>query len=128
MKRTVVGLLLLALAAGCETRGDQLVTTPISTATSLASLQVTAGTLTPQFGAETTNYTVAVQNTTTQMVVRAVPSISTATVTVNGAAVSAAGESAPIALSVGANAIPVVVRAQSGDTRTYTITVNRAAP
>ena len=128
MKRTIVGLLLLALAAGCETRGDQLITTPISSATTLASLQITAGTLTPQFGAETTAYTASVQNTTTQMVVRAVPSISNATVTVNGAAVSAAGESAPIPLSVGANTISIVVRAQSGDTRTYTITVNRAGP
>jgi len=51
-----------------------------------------------------------------------------ATVKVNGAAVAGGSTSGAISLNVGANNILVVVTAQSGATKTYTITATRAAP
>lgn len=126
--RTAGACLVLASISGCETRGGLFITTPQSTVASLSGLQVSAGTLTPQFGAETVAYTVAVPNTTAQIVVRPTATSTSAVITVNGAIVTSGGESPPQALNVGANTIPVSVRAPTGATRTYTITVNRAAP
>lgn len=126
--RTAGALLALLASLGCDTRAGSFLTTPLASAATLSGIQVSAGTLTPVFDAATLNYTVAVSNTTTQIVVLAGSPSPTATITVNGTPISNGGESPPIPLTVGANTIPVVVRAQSGNSRTYTITVNRAAP
>jgi len=51
---------------------------------------------------------------------------STATVTVNGTAVTSGSASQALPLVVGANTVSIVVTAQDGTTKTYTITVNEA--
>ena len=50
-----------------------------------------------------------------------------ATVRVNGAAVANGSASAAIALEAGENVIEAVVTAEDGSTRTYRVTVTRAA-
>ena len=83
---------------------------------SLASLTLSSGSLSPAFKYNVTNYTVEVANDVTSVVVSAKTSNANATVeSVKG------GEN----LSVGANKIQIVVKAENGVTATYTITVTR---
>jgi hypothetical protein len=102
---------------------------PLNNNASLANLMVSAGTLTPAFAPNTLDYTDAVLNATSSITVTAMLADPSATQTVNGTPLANGGTTAPIALNVGMNAIPVVVTAQDGTTtKTYTITVNRAGP
>lgn len=83
---------------------------------SLASLTLSSGSLSPAFKYSVTNYTAEVANDVTSVVVSAKTSNANATVeSVKG------GEN----LSVGANKIQIVVKAENGVTATYTITVTR---
>jgi len=75
------------------------------------------------------NYTSSVFNSEASVQVTPIAKDATATITVNGAAVTSGTLSAPIALNVGANMLTTVITAQDGiTTRTIIITVNRAAP
>lgn len=80
----------------------------------LKSLSVEGYELSPQFNKDTTNYTVSVPDTVEKIKVNAQVNDSTARV-------SGAGE---IELSQGINKIEVVVTAQNGSLKTYTITVD----
>lgn len=83
---------------------------------SLASLTLSSGSLSPAFKYNVTNYTAEVANDVTSVVVSAKTSNANATVeSVKG------GEN----LSVGANKIQIVVKAENGVAATYTITVTR---
>ena len=83
---------------------------------SLASLTLSSGSLSPAFKYNVTNYTAEIANDVTSVVVSAKTSNANATVeSVKG------GEN----LSVGANKIQIVVKAENGVTATYTITVTR---
>lgn len=83
---------------------------------SLASLTLSSGSLSPAFKYNVINYTAEVANDVTSVVVSAKTSNANATVeSVKG------GEN----LSVGANKIQIVVKAENGVTATYTITVTR---
>ncbi|WP_162254162.1 cadherin-like beta sandwich domain-containing protein [Ensifer sp. Root142] len=94
----------------------------------LSSLSLSAGTLSPAFAFGTTTYTASVPNATTSLTVTPGVSDTTATITVNGVAVSSGAASGTIALAVGANVVTTVVTAQDGTTvNTYTVTVTRAA-
>ncbi len=114
---------------GTTTRTYTLtVTRGPSTNASLASMNPSITPLSPTFTPATTSYTLSVANSKTSMTVRPISSDVNATITVNGTANPSGTTSAPIALAVGSNAINVVVTAQDGTTtRTYTITVTRAA-
>jgi len=93
----------------------------------LASLTLTAGTLTPVFASGTTSYTASVSNATTSVQVTPTVQDSLATVTVNGGAVTSGSPSAPISLAVGANTIPIVVTGRDGiTTNAYTVVITRA--
>ncbi|NOS79753.1 MAG: cadherin-like beta sandwich domain-containing protein [Nitrospira sp.] len=93
----------------------------------LSALIVSAGTLVPGFAAGTTTYDVAASNATVSTTITATVADSTATLTINGVGAISGSPSASIPLAVGANAIPVVVTAQNGTPKTYTVTVTRAA-
>jgi len=95
----------------------QVVAPKLSSNSSLASLSVDAGGLSPGFDPAVTSYTVNVANTVTYANVSAIPADSGATGTGTGAH----------ALSVGPNQISVAVTAADGTTTTYTVTVIRAA-
>lgn len=91
----------------------------------LSNLTVSSGTLAPGFDSPTTSYAVSVPFLTTSMTLAATRSDANASVTIQG---SPAASPVAVSLSVGANAVPVVVTAQDGvTTRTYTVTITRGA-
>lgn len=87
-----------------------------STNANLASLQVSGGTLSPAFSAGTTSYTVRVAHDVTVCTISARAADSGATFQVTGSK----------NLSVGDNIRSVIVTAESGKTKTYTIHIIRA--
>ena len=100
---------------GGTNTGSQTTTTQ-SSDNSLKSLTISPGTLSPAFKGSTTKYTATVENSVTSIAVSAVPVSAKATVS------SVTGNNN---LSVGANTVSVVVKAENGTTATYTITVTR---
>ena len=78
-------------------------------------------TLTPSFTPEVQEYSANVPHEVSSVIVSPVPSHSKATATVNGKS-----PSTPVSLEVGENVITVVVTAESGVQRTYTLTITRA--
>ncbi|UUZ81306.1 cadherin-like beta sandwich domain-containing protein [Paenibacillus sp. P26] len=81
------------------------------------------------FQAGTTNYAVSVAYSVENVTVTPTVADSAATVSINGTLVASGQASSPISLTPGSDtAITIVVTAQSGATKTYTITVKRAAP
>lgn len=82
----------------------------------LKSLTLTAGTLSPKFSPNTTQYTVNVQNSVTECKFYVVTEDSSATVDVKGSAT----------LKVGTNTRTIVVTAPSGATKSYVITIIRS--
>lgn len=100
----------------------------ISSNADLSNLSLSVGSLSPAFSASTTSYTSSVPNSTTSITVTPTKADANATITVNGVAVASGSASGPIALNVGSNTITTVVTAQDGTTtKTYTLTVTRAA-
>ncbi|WP_162463258.1 cadherin-like beta sandwich domain-containing protein [Paenibacillus psychroresistens] len=99
----------------------------------LSALTTTGGTLSPTFTAGTIAYTTPnVSNITSSITVRPTVADSTATVkiSVNGGAEIAAtsgSNSSALPLVVGSNSIVITVTAQIGTTKSYTLTVTRAA-
>ena len=91
---------------------------------SLSALAVSAGSLSPAFASATLSYTDSVANSVTSVSVTATPTNSKASYALE---VGGAPVTNPIALSVGANPIDIVVSAQDGAQQTYSLTVNRAA-
>ncbi len=101
----------------------------LSTNANLANLVLTTATLAPAFASGTTSYTAGVPNATSSITVTPTVAQANATVTVNGVSVASGAASGAIALNVGANIVTTVVTAQDGvTTKTYTVTVTRAAP
>jgi len=93
----------------------------------LSGLTLSAGTLSPSFSAGNTGYTASVANSVTSVYVTPVVNESHATVTVKGSAVASGSTSSDISLLAGGDTnIPIVVTAQDGTLKTYTITVTRA--
>ncbi|OKL36238.1 cadherin-like beta sandwich domain-containing protein [Domibacillus mangrovi] len=90
----------------------------------LSSITLSDGTLSPVFDGEITNYTASVENIVTDVDITSIVSDVAATITVNGSVV-ASGNAANIPLTVGVNTISVMVTAQDGTTKTYTLVVTR---
>ncbi|MCP2043814.1 Ig-like domain-containing protein [Pontibacter sp. HSC-36F09] len=100
---------------------------PLSSNANLSNLTLSQGSLSPAFQAGTTAYTASVANTVTSVSVTPVKADANATVSVNGTELTSGVTSIPVNLYVGANTITVLVRAQDGTTKSYTVTVTRAA-
>ena len=79
-------------------------------------------TLTPPFDSDVQEYSATVPYAVSSVIISPVPSHSKATATVNGKS-----PSTPVSLEVGENVITVVVTAESGVERTYTLTITRGA-
>ncbi len=95
----------------------------------LSALTTTAGALSPAFAANVTSYTASVPNATTSVTVTPTVALANATVTVNSVSVTSGSPSGAIALNLGSNVITTTVTAQDTSiTKTYTLTVTRAAP
>ena len=105
---------------------------PPSNDATLSALTVSDGTnavaLAPAFAAATTEYTASVANAVASVTVTPTVNDSKATVTVAGSAVNSGSTSGAVSLDVGSNAIAIVVTAPDATTKTYTVTVTRAAP
>lgn len=102
------------------------VTSNPSTNTDLRTLTINNGTLNPVFNSSTTNYSVSVDNNVTSTKVTPTVADSKSIVKVNGVVVTSGSPSQDISLSVGPNTILILVTAESGATKTYTIVVTRA--
>ena len=103
--------------------------TAVSNSTDLSALVLSAGTLTPEFAADTVSYTANVAGNVATLTVMPTTDHLGATVTVNGDDVRSGSASGPIALTANnTTTITVAVTAQDGTTlKSYDITVARAA-
>lgn len=99
----------------------------ISGNANLASLSISAGGFSPGFNKDITSYTVEVAYSVSSITLTPLAESGAATVKVNGTAVVSGSASSSIDLNPGSNTIIVLVTAQDGTTRTYSITVNRIA-
>ena len=85
----------------------------------LSSITVEGHSLTPTFSGDKTEYSLNVDNTVTSIKVSATPVVSVSTVSGTGT----------LTVREGLNTYKIICKSQSGDTKTYTLTVNRdAAP
>lgn len=91
----------------------------------LATLSVSAGTLSPKFNSDTLAYTVATQHATSSTTVAAIVAETTAKLKINGQDVPNGQASPAIDLKVGDTEIPIVVTAPDGTVKTYKVTVRR---
>ena len=94
----------------------------------LGGLTISSGTLSPQFSSSDITYTASVDNSVTQVTVTPTASHSSATITVNDNTVISGTGHIVTGLTVGStNTVTVIVTAQDSTTKTYTITLTRAA-
>ncbi len=94
----------------------------------LSALNLSVGTLSPTFSSATRSYSATVGFLAATITITPTREASSATITVNGTAVTSGSASGDIALNTGANTITIVVTALDGaTTATYTITVTRQA-
>ena len=94
----------------------------------LGSLTISSGTLSPQFSSSDITYTASVDNSVTQVTVTSTASDSLATITVNGNTVTSGTGYILTGLTVDEpNTVTVIVTAQDSTTKTYIITLTRAA-
>jgi len=106
-----------------------VITRQVSNNADMASLSMSSGTLSPAFASGTISYTASVDNETASITITPSVAESNATVKVNGTTVVSGIPTSAIPLLVGDNIIGVTVTAQDGTTtKTYTLTVKRAAP
>jgi len=92
----------------------------------LSELAVSAGTLVPTFDPATTSYNVAAPNTTIDTTITATLADSIATFSINGLPGTSGGTSASIPLVTGPNSIPILVTAENGTQKTYTVNITVA--
>ncbi|MEO5716907.1 MAG: cadherin-like beta sandwich domain-containing protein [Luteolibacter sp.] len=103
------------------------VTRALSAVATLSKLVVNSASISPTFSKATTAYTAKVKATTKSVKIVPTTTSSVSTCKVNGTIVKSGATSGPITLKTGKNTISIVVMAQSGTTKTYKITVTRAA-
>jgi len=115
---------------GITTNTYTITVTRLSNNANLANLKINSGNvaLSPAFNYNTTGYTASVGNAITSIKITPATSDAHAMITVNGGAVMSGSQSGSQPLVVGLNTITTVVTAQDGTTtKTYTITITRAA-
>jgi gliding motility-associated-like protein len=103
------------------------VTRAASSNANLASLVPSNGVLSPLFASGVNAYTMSVANNVASLTLTPSLSDATSTITVNGSSTANGSTSAAVILNVGANSIPVMVKAQDGTINTYIVVVTRAA-
>ena len=94
----------------------------------LGGLTISSGTLSPSFSSSDIAYTASVDNSVTQVTVTPTASDSSATIVVNGNTVTSGNGYIVTGLTVGEpTTVTVIVAAQDSTTKTYTVTLTRAA-
>ncbi len=97
----------------------------ISNNANLSNLVLSSGSLNPTFYTNTTSYNVTVANTVSIISVTPTAQDASATIRVNGIRVTSGTNSTAFALAVGANTFNIVVTAQDGTIKTYSVVVTR---
>ncbi|MDR5658819.1 leucine-rich repeat protein [Serpentinicella sp. ANB-PHB4] len=92
----------------------------------LDNITLSEGTLSPIFDSTTTSYTANVANEINSITVTPTVAEEMASIEVNGDEVISGDATAAIPLTVGINIIHVVVTAEDGSTKTYTVEVTKA--
>lgn len=116
-------------AAPVKTPSDKLPGNQVSDPSALLSaLDVSDGTLVPAFRSDLEAYVLEVPFDIDSLTVNATAADSGATLALAGRALISGSPSAPFALSVGENVIPLAVKGRGGSpSKTYTLTVKRSA-
>ncbi|CAN5383756.1 hypothetical protein BH09BAC6_BH09BAC6_02480 [soil metagenome] len=122
-------IVLVTAQDSITTRADTItVMRAASSNAALASLSISTGTLYPSFDPAIFCYNTSVANAVSSVTITPVVLDSTATITVNGTAVTSGAASDPVSLNVGKDTITTVVTAQNGITQlVYTIIVTRVS-
>ncbi len=95
---------------------------------SLSALSLSSGTLSPGFAGDTISYAASVASNVSSTTVTATTNHAAASVLITPTDADANRAGDQVNLDVGSNTISVKVTAEDGTTRTYTVTVTRAAP
>lgn len=125
MRFSAVGFFVLALI-GCGGGGGN--SSGPSNNANLSALVINTATLVPDFATNTLSYTAEVGNTVTTVTITPTTQVASSTVTVSGSAVNSGTASPTITLVVGDTSVPVIVTAEDGTQRTYTIVITRLPP
>jgi len=104
---------------------DTIIAPQLKRNANLKSLQISAGTLSPSFNTNVTNYNISVGNNISSVSIIPVTEDANATVTINGKVVNSGQLSQPIILNTGSNIIKVTVTADDNSVKTYTINIYR---
>ncbi len=124
----IITIVVTAQSGATKTYTIQVEQFTPSTNADLSNLTVSSGPLNESFDPAKTSYTHNVVQSVTSIQVTPIVTDATATITVNNNNVQSGQASAPIPLQAGNNIISVVVTAQDGTTKTYTVQVNRRGP
>ena len=129
---TLIPIVVTAQNGTQETYVVEVIRAALGGNNNLSALRVTAGTaaqsLAPAFNANTTSYSVDVGSSVASVTVTPTLQDTAATMTVNGQATTS-GQARTITLRAAglSTSIPIVVTAPNSSSKTYTITVDRAA-
>lgn len=97
----------------------------LSSDATLSGLSFSGGALSPGFSSSTTSYHATVDYAVASVTLTPVTTHAAATVTINGNAVASGTASPAFNLSVGINTFGIVVTAEDGTTKNYSVTVQR---
>ena len=128
MPGTVTGTVKISTAGGSATaNGNFTVTAAASSISTLASLGLNSGNLSPAFSSAVLSYTASVANNVSSIKLIPTSTNGAAVIKVNGVAVASGSESAAIPLAVGTNTINTVITSQDNSAiSTYALVVSRA--
>ncbi len=107
---------------------DGVVTNVLADNNNIVGLDISSGTLAPSVTSAITGYSASVSSDVESITLTPTLESTEATMTVNNAALSSGDTSQAIALSSGLNEIVILVTAQDGSEKTYTISVLRGEP
>lgn len=97
----------------------------LSSDATLSGLSFSGGALSPGFSSSTTSYHATVDYAVASVTLTPATTHAAATVTINGNAVASGAASTAFNLSVGINSFGIVVTAEDGTTKNYSVTVQR---
>ncbi|WP_196359718.1 cadherin-like beta sandwich domain-containing protein, partial [Cronobacter sakazakii] len=97
----------------------------LSSDATLSGLSFSGGALSPGFSASNTSYHATVDYAVSSVTLTPVTTHTAATVTVNGNVVSSGSASPSVNLSVGTNTLTIVVTAEDGTTKNYSVVIQR---
>nr|ELX6144525.1 cadherin-like beta sandwich domain-containing protein [Cronobacter sakazakii] len=97
----------------------------LSSDATLSGLSFSGGALSPGFSASNTSYHATVDYAVSSVTLTPVTTHNASTVTVNGNVVSSGSASPSVNLSVGTNTLTIVVTAEDGTTKNYSVVIQR---